>query len=100
MDERERTISSMATFRIWPSSKPNGRARKALTDDVQDAIHRRSGQLGRALITERTGLSIGDLSPAEEKIVEVVSTYVGVMKRQGKDATQTLGQLSPATSLR
>jgi hypothetical protein len=34
-----------------------------------------------------------DLSPAEEKFVQAVAEYVGVMKREGKDATRTFLQL-------
>ena len=57
------------------------------------AIKARSTELGRALVRERTGLDLTDFTPAEEKILEAVSEYVGVMKRQGKDATRTFIQL-------
>lgn len=68
-------------------------AEKHLTDEIKEAIRVRSADLGRALISERTGLDLTDLSPAEKEIVQAVSEYVGVMKRQGKDATRTLLQL-------
>jgi hypothetical protein len=60
---------------------------------VKEAIRLRSAELRRALVAERTGLDLSHLTPAEEKVVEAVSEYVGVMKRQGKDATRTLLQI-------
>ncbi|RTL92692.1 HNH endonuclease [Ancylobacter aquaticus] len=94
MDERlERIIRNTASFEELAQFEANARERHALTDEMQEAIRKRSGELGRHLIAKRTGLRLVDLSPAEERIVEAVSEYVGVMKRQGKDATRTLGQL-------
>jgi hypothetical protein len=94
MDEKvARTIRNISTLNDLAQFESNAQQRDALTDEIKDAIRVRSGELGRALITERTGLALTDLSPAEEKIVQAVSEYVGVMKRQGKDATRTLLQL-------
>jgi hypothetical protein len=44
-------------------------------------------------VAERTGLNLTNLTPAEEKIVEAVSEYAAMMKREGKDATRTLLQV-------
>jgi hypothetical protein len=77
---RTRTIEDLAQF------ESNARRRNALTDELNEAIRVRSAELGRELVSERTGLDLSDLSPAEEKIVEAASEYVGVMKREGKDA--------------
>lgn len=94
MDEGiARTIRSIGSLEALAQFESNAQARNALAEDVKDAIRARSADLGRALITERTGLDLTALSPAEEKIVEAVSEYVGVMKRKGKDATRTLNQL-------
>lgn len=49
--------------------------------------------LGRNLIVERTGIDLSNLTPAEERIVEAVSEYVAVKKRDGKNAARTLVQL-------
>ncbi|MDF2116393.1 hypothetical protein PY365_12465 [Roseiarcaceae bacterium H3SJ34-1] len=67
--------------------------RNAMNDEISRAIRSRSAELGRALITQRAKLDLSRLSPAEEKIVTAVSEYVGVMKREGKDATRTFLQL-------
>ena len=83
-----RTLDDLAQFEV------NAGQRNALTGEMREAIKRRSTDLGRPLIAERTGLDLENLSPAEEKIVLAVSEYVGVMKRQGKDATRTFEQLA------
>ena len=94
MDERiARTIRSIGSIEALAQFEKNARDRNALDDEVRDAIRRRSADLGRTLIAQRTGLDLTDLSPAEEKIVQAVAEYVGVMKREGKDATRTLLQL-------
>lgn len=94
MDERlARIIRGIATFEDLAQFEKNAEQRGALNAELGQAIKARSAELGRALIIERTGLDLTDLTPAEEKIVEAVSEYVGVMKRQGKDATRTFKQL-------
>jgi predicted RNA-binding protein with PUA-like domain len=94
MDERvARTIANTVSFEALAQFERNARERKAITEEMEAAIRKRSGELGRSLIGDRTGLDLSDLSPAEDKIVEAVSAYVGVMKRQGKDATRTIEQL-------
>jgi hypothetical protein len=94
VDERlARIIRSIATFEDLAQFEKNAEQRGALDVEVGQAIKARSAELGRALIRDRTGLDLTDLTPAEEKIVQAVSEYVGVMKRQGKDATRTFIQL-------
>ncbi len=94
VDERlARIIRGIATFEDLAQFEKNAEQRGALDPEIGQAIKARSTELGRALIRERTGLDLTDLTPAEEKIVEAVSEYVGVMKRQGKDATRTFMQL-------
>ena len=94
MDERlARIISNIATLDGLAQFEANARRQNALDEEVKSAIKARSGELGRALVAERTGLDLSNLSPAEEKIVEAVSEYVGVMKKDGKDATRTLIQI-------
>ncbi|WP_050991072.1 EVE domain-containing protein [Bradyrhizobium genomosp. I (2014)] len=94
MEERlARIIRGISTFEDLTQFEKNAERRNAIDGEVGQAIKARSAELGRALISERTGLDLKDLTPAEEKIVEAVSEYVGVMKRQGKDATRTFIQL-------
>jgi predicted HNH restriction endonuclease/predicted RNA-binding protein with PUA-like domain len=94
VDERlARIIRNIATFEELAQFERNAEQRKALDADLRQAIKSRSAVLGRALITQRTGIELTNLSPAEEKIVQAVSEYVGVMKREGKDATRTFIQL-------
>jgi len=94
VDERlARIIRNISTFEDLGQFEKNAEQRGALDADLRDAIRSRSAELGRTLITQRTGLDLSELSPAEEKIVQAVSEYVGVMKREGKDATRTFLQL-------
>jgi predicted RNA-binding protein with PUA-like domain len=94
MDEQvARTIGRISTLEGLAQFESNARRGNALTDEMKGAIKLRSAELGRTLVAERTGLDLGHLTLAEEKIVEAVSEYVGIMKRQGKDATRTLSQI-------
>jgi hypothetical protein len=88
-----RIISNIASFEDLAQFEKNAEKRDALDGDLRQAIKVRSATLGRSLVTQRTGLELTNLSPAEEKIVQAVSEYVGVMKREGKDATRTFLQL-------
>jgi hypothetical protein len=94
MDEQiARTIRHIDTLEALAQFE--SKARDALTDEIRQAIARRSTELGRELVAQRTGLDLSDLTPAEEKIVEAVSKYLGIMKRLGKPpAPRTLLQNS------
>jgi hypothetical protein len=61
------TIRNIGTLEDLAQFERNARARNQLTDEMKDALRARSADLGRALISERTGLDLTDLSPAEEK---------------------------------
>jgi hypothetical protein len=94
MEERiARTIQNIRTLEDLAQSEVNARARNALSDEVNAAIRAHSGKLGRQLIVNRTGLDLSDLSPAEEKILQAVSVYAGVMKLEGSNANRALGQI-------
>jgi hypothetical protein len=45
-------------------------------------------------VSQRTGLELESISPAEEKIVEAVAKYVGLQKRNGKPANRTFQMLA------
>jgi predicted HNH restriction endonuclease len=94
MEERiARIIRNIGTLEDLARFETNVRDRDALTDELKDAIRHRSADLGRALISEKTGLELTDLSPAEERIVQAASEFVAVRKREGKGAGRTLDQL-------
>lgn len=88
-----RTIQSISNWEDLRQFEANARTRDRLTDEIADAIKLRAADLGRALIAEKTGLDMTDLSPAEDKIVQAVSEYVAVMRRQGKYPQRTFDQL-------
>jgi predicted HNH restriction endonuclease len=63
------------------------------TDGLRAALDARSAELAREIVARRTGLDLTNLTPAEERIVQAVCKYVGLMRRHGKDAGRTLTQL-------
>ncbi len=88
-----RNIRSIQTLAGLAQFEKNVVRRSLLTDEMRAAIRAKSAELGRALITQRTGLDLSDLSPAEEKIVRAVSEYVGLKTQAGSNANRTLSQL-------
>jgi len=100
MEERlARIIASTANFKDLAQFEANVIERDALTDEIAQAIRKQSAVLGRKLISDRTGIDLSSLNDAERRVVEAVSEYVGVMKRQGKDAGYTFRQLKSRGSL-
>jgi len=94
MDERiEKVIRGCDSFQKLAQFEENAAQRNALDGEVKAAIRRQSAVLGRALIAKRADLDLDNLDPVEERVVAAVSEYVGVMKRQGKDAGYTFKQL-------
>ncbi len=71
----------------------NIRSHDRLTPEVETALKAQYAVIARAMVADKTGLDLSDLSPAEEKIIQAVSEYVGLQKREGKNATRTLGQM-------
>jgi len=94
MEERiAQTIRSIDTLGDLVKLELDAQAKNILTNELKDAIRARTVDLGRILISERTGLDLTSLSPAEEDIVYAVGKYTGVLKLQRKDPTRTLNQL-------
>jgi hypothetical protein len=94
MDERvARIIANAAKIEDLRQLEANARQRNALDDDMRKAINARSGMLGRALVAEMIGRDLSALTPAEEKIVEAVSEYVGIRRREGGNANRTIEQI-------
>jgi predicted HNH restriction endonuclease len=94
MDERiARTIRNLGSWEDLRQFEANARERNQLSNEVEVAISIRASELARKLIEEQTGLDVSKLSLAEQKIVQAVCEYVGVMRQQGKYPGRTLGQL-------
>ena len=94
MDERlTKTITSLSSWSDLAQFEENARDRNRLTAEVKAALDAQSTLLGRTFISEKTGLNLTKLSTAEEKIVYVVSEYIGIMQRRGKYPGRTLEQL-------
>jgi hypothetical protein len=87
-------IANAPNFEKLDVLETNIRSGNALTPDVETALKAKYAELGRALVSRRTGLELQDLSQAEEKIVEAVATYVGLQKREGKNANRTFQMLA------
>ena len=88
-----RTIRSIQSLADLAQFERNANKRQALSDEIRDAVRARSAELGRALVAQKTGLDLSNLSVAEEKIVQAASEYAGIMKRLGKNSQRTFNQL-------
>ncbi|RSK73684.1 hypothetical protein EJ774_20375, partial [Pandoraea apista] len=94
MDERvARIIRNLSTWDELRQFETNAKDNERLTDAIASAIQERATELGLALIAEKTGLQVANLTPAEKRIATVVSEYVGIMRRQGRYPGRTLEQL-------
>lgn len=87
-------ISNVPDFERLERLESNIRQNNALTPEIERAIRTKYAQLGRADVAMRTGLNLDELTPAEERIVEALARYVGLMKRDGKTATRTFQMLT------
>ncbi len=72
----------------------NIRAQKAISPEIEAAIEAKYAEFGRAIVSNKTGLVLDDLSRAEQRIVDAVGRYVGLQKRDGKGAARTFQLLS------
>lgn len=88
------TINNVQDFEKLETLEANIRRKNALTPEIEHAIKAKYAQLGRAVVATRTGLSLDDPTPAEERIIEALARYVGLMKRDGKTATRTFQMLA------
>ena len=94
MEERfVRTINNLKNWEDLTKFETNARERNQLSYEISSAIHVRLIELGRAFISEKTGLDLKNLSPAEDRIIQAVSEYVGIMRKKGKYPGRTLEQL-------
>lgn len=88
-----RTIDTLNSLDDLVRFETNARKKNQLTEEMASAIKTRAAELGRILIVEKTGLDLSNLSQAEEKIVQAVSEYTGIVRRRGKYPGRTFAQL-------
>ncbi len=88
------TIARVQTIDKLDTLERNIRAQKAASPEIEAAIETKYAEFGRAIVAEKTGLFLGELSPAEQRIVDAVGRYVGLQKRDGKGAARTFQLLS------
>lgn len=94
MEERiARIINSISSLDELAQFETNVRDRNALTDEIKIAIKAKTVEFGRRLVSEKAGLNLIHLSPAEQKIVDTVGEFVALRRRQGKPTTRTFDQL-------
>lgn len=87
-------IFNVQNFEKLAILEENIRNNDALSEEVEGALKEKFAVLGRALLSERAGLVLDELSAAEERIVQAVAKYVGLQKREGKTANRTFQMLS------
>ncbi len=88
-----RTIRNLVSWDELRQFEANARTKNRLTEEVIVALIDRASKIARTLVSEKTGLDLTSLSPAQEKIVQAVCEYVGIMRQQGKYPGRTLEQL-------
>jgi hypothetical protein len=94
MDDRlKRTIERAGSWEDLRQLEANIKQKENFSEDVAAAIQERASALGLALIAEKAGIDVSELTPAERRIVQAISEYVGVMRRQGKYPGRTLEQV-------
>ena len=94
LDEQTlKTIWSTASFSDVRQIGLNARRLGKFDVELEQALDARASELGRIYLGERTGIDLTNLTPAEEKIVQAVSTYVGMKVRDKSNANRTIEQL-------
>jgi predicted RNA-binding protein with PUA-like domain len=86
-------IGMMVAYENLRTLEKNIVSNGAMNPEVEAAIKRQYGVIARGVVAERTGIDLSNLSPAEERIVLAVAEYVGLLKRDRKDASRTFLQL-------
>ncbi len=94
MDEKvSRIIQGIRSLEQLSQFEANAEKQKAVDAEMKAAIRAKRIELGRDLVTERTGLDLTQLTPAEEKIVEAVAEYVAIQRQAKKGTPRTFNQL-------
>ncbi len=94
MDERvSRSLKAIKGFKGLIQLERNVRERVVFDEEMAAAFKERGEIIARGMISERTGLDLSELTPAEDKIVRAVSEYLAIKQREGSNANRTLDQL-------
>ena len=93
-DRVAKTIAGLASFDALANFEANAKRQNRLDEEFATALNARAIELGRALVAERTGLDLANLSPAEGKIVFAASEYAAIKKRQGRNTQRMFNQLA------
>ncbi|PBB35914.1 EVE domain-containing protein [Mesorhizobium sp. WSM3882] len=94
MDKRvSRSLKAIKDFKALIQLEKNVRERVVFDEETAAAFRERGEIIARGMISERTGLDLSELTPAEEKIVRAVSEYLAIKQRAGSNANRTLDQL-------
>ena len=89
----QKTIKNVKSWEDLKQLEKNVKTKGEFTPEVEQALSDQSSDLARLLIAEKADIDLHDLTPAEEKIIEAVSKYIGLMRQQGKFPERTLRQL-------
>lgn len=89
----QRTIGNLGNWDEIRQFKANAEARNRFTADVEEALRRRAIELGKQLVSAKTGMELSKLSPAEEKIIEAVGEYAAIKAVQKSHASRTFTQI-------
>lgn len=93
MEQARRIIQNTHTLAGLAQIQENARGNGRWTAELQEMLDGKAIELGRELLRAQTGLSLEELTPAEEKIVRAVSAYVGMKVRDGSNANLTIRQI-------
>lgn len=83
------TIRNVRTLDDLISLENNIKRGAADTPEMRAAIEARYADFGRAMVADKTGLDLEDLSPAESRILNAIGRYVALQKRDRKGASRT-----------
>ena len=94
MDEiAARVLRTIGSFDQLLQFEQNAARKGAIDAEMATAIRLVAGRVGRASLADKTGIRLDDLSPAEERIVRVVSEYMYVHKKDGRYPGYTIRQI-------
>jgi len=82
-------IAGVDNLKKLQTLEENIQKAKANTAEIDAAIETKYSEFGRYILSEKTNIELDALSPAENKIVDAIGRYVGLMKRDGKSASRT-----------
>ncbi len=83
-------ISNTSSLKDVAQIQTNAANTGRLSPTLQAALDERAAELGLVYLREKSGRDLDGLSPAEERITQAVSAYVGIKVRDGSNANRTI----------